>query len=154
MRCSYCGYEDSKVLDSRPVEEGRCIRRRRECLACGRRFTTYERIEELPLVVVKKDGRREQFDGGKILNGLIKACDKRSVPVCVLETLVADLEKELRQDYDREVPAAVIGEGVMKRLRAVDEVAYVRFASVYRKFEDISTFMEELRALQKNNNNK
>jgi len=150
MRCSYCGYEDSKVLDSRPVEEGRCIRRRRECLACGRRFTTYERIEQLPMVVVKKDGRREQFDSSKILNGLIKSCDKRSVPVSVLETLVADLEKDLRQEYDREVPASTIGEGVMKRLRAVDEVAYVRFASVYRKFEDISTFMDELRALQRN----
>ncbi|MDD4799209.1 MAG: transcriptional regulator NrdR [Clostridia bacterium] len=150
MRCSYCGFDDSKVLDSRPVEEGRCIRRRRECLACGRRFTTYERIEELPLVVVKKDGRREQFDSGKILSGLIKACDKRSVPVSVLETLVADLEKDLRQECDREIPAAAIGEGVMKRLRAIDEVAYVRFASVYRKFEDIYTFMDELRTLQKN----
>ena len=149
MRCIYCGHEDSKVLDSRPVEEGRSIRRRRECLQCGKRFTTYERVEELPLVVVKSDGRRELFDPNKILNGLIKACDKRSVPMTVLESMVADIERELSNSLDREISSKTIGEMVMRHLRAVDQVAYVRFASVYRNFEDVSTFIDEIRKLQK-----
>ncbi len=149
MRCVFCGYEDSKVLDSRPVEEGRSIRRRRECLQCGKRFTTYERVEELPLIVVKADNRRELFDASKILNGLIKACDKRSVPVSVLETIVNDIERELSNGLEREVSSKQIGELVMKHLRGVDQVAYVRFASVYRNFEDVSTFIDEIRELQK-----
>jgi transcriptional repressor NrdR len=149
MRCVFCGHEDSKVLDSRPVEEGRSIRRRRECLACGKRFTTYERIEELPLIVVKADNRRELFDANKILNGLIKACDKRSVPLSVLESIVDEVERELRNNLDREVPSKAIGELVMGHLRAVDQVAYVRFASVYRKFEDVSTFIDAIRELQR-----
>ena len=149
MRCVFCGYEDSKVLDSRPVEEGRSIRRRRECLQCGKRFTTYERVDELPLIVVKADNRRELFDASKILNGLIKACDKRSVPVSVLETIVNDIERELSNGLEREVSSKQIGELVMKHLRGVDQVAYVRFASVYRNFEDVSTFIDEIRELQK-----
>ena len=155
MRCVFCGHEDSKVLDSRPVEDGRSIRRRRECLHCGKRFTTYERVEELPLVVVKSDGRRELFDPNKILNGLIKACDKRPVPLNVLENIVADIERELSNRLEREIPSKAIGELTMSHLRSIDQVAYVRFASVYRNFEDISTFIDEIRALQKElNDNK
>ena len=149
MRCVFCGHEDSKVLDSRPVEEGRSIRRRRECLSCNKRFTTYERIEELPLIVVKSDNSRELFDANKILNGLIKACDKRSVPLSVLESIVDEIERELRNSLEREVSSKKIGELVMKHLRSIDQVAYVRFASVYRKFEDISTFIDEIKELQK-----
>ena len=148
MRCVFCGHDDSKVLDSRPVEEGRSIRRRRECLECGKRFTTYERVEELPLVVVKSDNRRELFDASKILGGMVKACDKRSVPVAVLENIVNDIERELTNSLEREVSSKQIGELVMRHLRSVDEVAYVRFASVYRNFEDVSTFIEEVRKLQ------
>lgn len=148
MRCVFCGHEDSKVLDSRPVDEGKSIRRRRECLACGKRFTTYERIENLPLIVIKKDHRRELFDSNKILNGLIKACDKRSIPITVLEQLVNEIEKDLLNTLNREIPSQEIGEMVMDKLRNIDQVAYVRFASVYRKFEDIETFMKELRRLQ------
>ncbi len=148
MKCVFCGYEDSKVLDSRPVEDGKAIRRRRECLQCGKRFTTYERVEELPLIVVKNDNRREVFDSNKILNGLIKACDKRSVPLSVLEAMVSDIERDLRNSLDREISSKLIGEKVMEHLRGVDQVAYVRFASVYRNFEDISTFIDEIRKLQ------
>lgn len=148
MRCVFCGHDDSKVLDSRPVEEGRSIRRRRECLECGKRFTTYERVEELPLVVVKSDNRRELFDAGKILNGMVKACDKRQIPLSVLENIVNDIERELTNSLEREVSSKHIGELVMERLRSIDEVAYVRFASVYRNFEDVSTFIEEIRKLQ------
>ena len=144
MRCSFCGYPDSYVLDSRPVEDGRSIRRRRECLSCGKRFTTYEREEETSLLVVKRDGNREIFDKSKILAGLVRACDKRPVPVAVLEQLVLDVEKELKNSMEREVPAMRIGDMVMERLRAVDDVAYVRFASVYRKFEDVETFIQEI----------
>ena len=149
MRCVFCGFEDSRVLDSRPVEDGRSIRRRRECLQCGKRFTTYERIEELPLVVVKSDNHRELFDANKILSGLLKACDKRAVPVAVLEQMVHDIERELRNNLEREVSSKEIGEMVMTHLRAIDQVAYVRFASVYRNFEDISTFIDEIRNLQR-----
>ena len=148
MRCVFCGHDDSKVLDSRPVEEGRSIRRRRECLECGKRFTTYERVEELPLVVVKSDNRRELFDAGKILNGMVKACDKRPIPLSVLESIVNDIERELSNSLEREVTSKHIGELVMERLRSIDEVAYVRFASVYRNFEDVSTFIDEIRKLQ------
>ncbi|MEG1537357.1 MAG: transcriptional regulator NrdR [Clostridiales bacterium] len=148
MKCVFCGHFDSKVLDSRPVEEGKSIRRRRECLECGKRFTTYERVEELPLIVVKNDNRRELFDANKILNGLIKACDKRAVSINVLEAMVNEIERDLRNSLDREVSSKLIGEKVMEHLRGVDQVAYVRFASVYRNFEDISTFIEEIRKLQ------
>ena len=147
MRCSFCGYEDSKVLDSRPVEDGRSIRRRRECQRCGKRFTTYERVEEMSLLVVKRDGSREIFDKNKILAGLVLACDKRTVPMSTLEDTVADIEKELRNSMEKEVTAKQIGDMVMVRLRQVDDVAYVRFASVYRKFEDIETFMKEIHSM-------
>ena len=149
MRCMFCGHDDSKVLDSRPVDDGRSIRRRRECLACGKRFTTYERVEELPLIVVKNDSSRELFDPNKVLNGLLRACDKRAIPTSVLENVVADVERELSNNLEREVSSKKIGELVMKRLRGIDQVAYVRFASVYRKFEDVSTFIDEIRSLQK-----
>ena len=147
MRCSFCGYEDSKVLVSRPVEDGRSIRRRRECQRCGKRFTTYERVEEMSLLVVKRDGSREIFDKNKILAGLVRACDKRPVPMSTLEDMVADIEKELRNSMEKEVTAKQIGDMVMVRLRQVDDVAYVRFASVYRKFEDIETFMKEIHSM-------
>ncbi|MCL2496736.1 MAG: transcriptional regulator NrdR [Clostridiales bacterium] len=149
MRCAFCGYAESRVLDSRPVEEGRSIRRRRECQQCGQRYTTYERLEEIPLVVVKSDNRRELFEPGKILNGLLKACDKRTVPMGVLEQMVGSIELELRNSLDREVSSKQIGEMVMLHLRKVDQVAYVRFASVYRNFEDVSTFIDEIRKLKK-----
>ena len=149
MRCAFCGFAESRVLDSRPVEEGSSIRRRRECQQCSRRFTTYERLEEVPLIVVKTDERRELFDSSKILNGLIKACDKRTVPVTVLEQMVNEIERDLRNRLEREVSSKQIGELVMQHLRKVDQVAYVRFASVYRNFEDISTFIDEIRKLQK-----
>ena len=149
MHCVFCGFADSRVLDSRPVEDGRSIRRRRECQQCGKRFTTYERLEELPLIVVKTDNRRELFDSSKILKGLIKACDKRTVPVTVLEQMVNEIERDLRNSLEREVSSKQIGEMVMQHLRKVDQVAYVRFASVYRNFEDISTFIDEIRKLQK-----
>ena len=151
MRCVFCGSDDSKVLDSRPVEDGKAIKRRRECLSCGRRFTTYERPEDFSLIVVKRDNSREVFDPNKILNGLHKACEKRYVPTSLLEDMVADIEKELTNTMNREVPSKLIGEMIMARLRDVDEVAYVRFASVYRKFEDVETFMKEIREMMKNN---
>lgn len=147
MRCSFCGFEDSKVLDSRPVEEGKSIRRRRECQQCGKRFTTYERLEEMSLVVVKRDGSRELFDANKILNGLIRSCDKRTVPIEKLEEIVIYIEKELRNSMEKEVFASDIAEMLIKRLRYVDEVAYVRFVSVYRKFEDIDSFMREIQSM-------
>jgi len=147
VRCPICGNPESKVLDSRPTEEGAAIRRRRECLVCNRRFTTYERAEEIPYYVVKKDGRREPFDRNKILNGLLKACEKRPVSLHTLEQLVDDIEREVRNRWDREVDTREIGELVIKRLRELDEVAYVRFASVYREFKDLHSFLDELKAL-------
>ena len=147
MKCPYCSYTESKVVDSRPADDGTSIRRRRECLSCHRRFTTYETMESLPLMVVKKDGSRQSFDRNKVLGGLIRACEKRPVPYHVLEELVGEIEQVLQNQMDREVPSAQIGELVMERLKKVDEVAYVRFASVYRQFKDISTFMEELNKL-------
>lgn len=154
MRCSFCGFADSKVLDSRPVEEGRCIRRRRECQKCGKRFTTYERVEEMSLLVVKRDGSREIFDRNKILAGVVRACDKRPVPMNDLEAMVADIEKELRNSMEKEVAAKQIGDMVMQRLRDLDDVAYVRFASVYRKFEDVENFMAEIHAMLSEKKNK
>ncbi len=147
MKCPYCAYPESKVVDSRPADEGASIRRRRECLACHKRFTTYETMESLPLMVVKKDGSRQSFDRNKVLGGLIRACEKRPVPYHALEELVGEIEQVLQNQMEREVPSAQIGELVMERLKKLDEVAYVRFASVYRQFKDINTFMHELNKL-------
>lgn len=147
MRCPYCHYEDSKVLDSRPTEEGMAVRRRRECLSCQRRFTTYEKVEAQLLLVVKRDGRRVSFDRGNILNGLMKACEKRPISLDELERVTAEIELEIRNRFDREVRSTEIGELVMDKLRTLDEVAYVRFASVYREFADINRFREELERL-------
>ncbi len=150
MKCPYCGYLESKVVDSRPADEGTSIRRRRECLACHKRFTTYETMESLPLMVIKKDGSRQSFDRGKVLSGLIRACEKRPVSYQTLEGLVSEIEQALQNQMDREISSARIGELVMERLKKLDEVAYVRFASVYREFKDIDTFMAELNDLLKN----
>ena len=147
MRCPYCSYGESKVIDSRPAEEGSTIRRRRECLSCGKRFTTYEIMERLPLLVVKKDGRRQSFDRVKILNGMVRACEKRPVAMASLEAIADEIEQELQNSLEREVSSVTIGEMVMNRMKNLDEVAYVRFASVYRQFKDINTFMEELNKL-------
>ena len=147
MKCPYCGHSESKVIDSRPTEEGSSIRRRRECLACKKRFTTYETVESLPMVVVKKDGSRQSFDRRKVLGGMIRACEKRPVSLAELEKIADEIEQELQNGMDREVSTAQIGELVMTRLKKVDEVAYVRFASVYRQFKDIDTFMSELTKL-------
>ncbi len=147
MKCPFCGYSDSKVIDSRPAEEGSTIRRRRECLACGKRFTTYEIIERLPLVVIKRDGSRQSFDKVKLINGMVRACEKRPVTLSQLETIADEIEQELQSGLEREIRTVDIGEMVMSRLKDVDEVAYVRFASVYRSFKDINTFMEELSKL-------
>jgi transcriptional repressor NrdR len=149
--CPYCGYSDSRVLDSRPTLEGNSIRRRRECGGCGKRFTTYEKVDELPLVVVKKDGRREAFNRQKLLSGVRKACQKRPVSTVQLEAVVALIERELRNTIEMEVKSQYIGELVMNHLRRLDEVAYVRFASVYREFRDAESFMEELKNLLKKN---
>ena len=147
MKCPYCGYVESKVIDSRPAEEGSNIRRRRECLACRKRFTTYEIIERLPLVVVKRDGSRQSFDRVKVINGLVRACEKRPVSLSQLEAIADEIENELQGALEREISTSEIGEMVMVRLKDLDEVAYVRFASVYRQFKDIHTFMEELTKL-------
>ena len=147
MKCPYCGFEESKVIDSRPTDEGERIRRRRECLGCGKRFTTYEVIETVPIIVIKKDKSREAFDRTKLLNGLLRACANRPVSVDTLEDLVDQIETKLQNSLDREVTSTLIGEYAMELLKGVDEVAYVRFASVYRQFKDINTFMEELNKL-------
>ncbi len=147
MKCPFCGYVESKVIDSRPTDESERIRRRRECLKCERRFTTYEIIETTPLVVIKKDKSREAFDSGKLLRGMVRACEKRPVALAVLEEAVNDIEMNLQNSLDKEVPSFKIGELAMERLRAIDEVAYVRFASVYRQFKDIDSFMKELQTL-------
>ena len=147
MKCPFCGYSESKVIDSRPAEEGATIRRRRECLACQKRFTTYEIIERLPLVVVKRDGSRQTFDRVKLINGMVRACEKRPVSLSQLESIADDIEQELQSSLEREVSTVAIGEMVMSRLKEVDEVAYVRFASVYRQFRDVNSFMEELNKL-------
>ena len=147
MKCPFCSYRDSRVIDSRAVEDGTSIRRRRECPDCGRRFTTYEKYEETPLVVSKKDGRRELFDAKKLLGGLLKAFEKRPVPYEKVQEIADSVERELRMNGESEVESARIGELVMDRLKKVDEVAYVRFASVYRQFKDINTFMAELNKL-------
>lgn len=144
MKCPYCSYPESKVIDSRPTDEGERIRRRRECLQCGKRFTTYEIIETVPLMVVKKDKSREAFDRNKLLGGLLRACEKRPVSLEQLEEIVNEIENKLQNSLDREIPSSLIGTYAMEKLKKVDEVAYVRFASVYRQFRDINSFMEEL----------
>ena len=147
MKCPYCGFDESKVIDSRPTDEGSRIRRRRECLSCQKRFTTYEIIESVPIVVVKKDRSREAFDRNKLLNGMLRACQKRPVSIETLEAAVDDIEAQIQNSLDREVPASRIGEYAMKKLKDIDEVAYVRFASVYRQFKDINSFHEEINRL-------
>ena len=152
MKCPYCGYSESKVIDSRPTDEGERIRRRRACLNCAKRFTTYEVIETVPVVVVKKDKSREAFDRNKLLNGLLRACEKRPVPLETLERIVDEIETLLQNSLDREVPSTLIGTYAMDKLKKVDEVAYVRFASVYREFKDINTFMDELNKIKAERN--
>ena len=147
MRCPYCGYAESKVIDSRPTDEGARIRRRRECLSCAKRFTTYEIIESLPIIVVKKDTSREAFDRNKLLNGLLRACEKRPVPLETLEKAVDEIEAQIQNSLDREVTADRIGEYAMEKLKAIDEIAYVRFASVYRQCKDINSFHEAISRL-------
>lgn len=144
MKCPFCGFQESKVVDSRHSDDGNSIRRRRECLSCQKRFTTYETVESLPMVVVKKDNSRQAFDRSKILNGMVRACEKRPVTMAQMETAVDEIEQVVQNSLDREVSTEYIGSLVMEKLRAMDQVAYVRFASVYRQFKDINTFMEEL----------
>ena len=146
MKCPYCGYQESKVVDSRPADEG-SIRRRRECLRCERRFTTYETVESLPMVVIKKDGSRQTFDRSKVLRGIQRSCEKRPVPVADMERMATEIEQELQNNLEREISTELVGEMVMDKLKKADEVAYVRFASVYRQFKDINTFMSELNKL-------
>lgn len=147
MNCPFCAYKESKVIDSRPADEGSSIRRRRECLSCKKRFTTYEKIEHLPVIVIKRDGSRQSFDRVKLINGMVRACEKRPISLKTLEDIADDIEQELQSSIDRETSTVQIGEMVMDRLKNIDEVAYVRFASVYRSFKDINTFMEELTKL-------
>ena len=147
MKCPYCGYKESKVVDSRPADEGNSIRRRRECLACEKRFTTYETMESLPMVVIKKDGSRQSFDRSKVLSSMLRACEKRTVPLGRLEQMAAEIEQNLQNSLEKEMTTDMVGEQVMEKLREADEVAYVRFASVYRQFKDIHTFMAELAKL-------
>ena len=147
MKCPYCAHLESKVVDSRPAEEGSSIRRRRECLACRKRFTTYEIVESLPLMVIKRDGNRQAFDKNKLLNSMLKSCEKRSVPTSTLERLTGEIEQSLQNEMEREVPSTEIGELVMEKLKDVDEVSYVRFASVYREFKDVNTFLSELKKM-------
>ena len=150
MKCPYCGFEESKVIDSRPTDEGEKIRRRRECLNCTKRFTTYEQIESLPIMVIKKDKTRETFNRDKLLTGMLRACEKRPVSIDQMVSMIDEIESTIQNTLDREVTSEKIGELVMDKLKSVDEVAYVRFASVYRQFKDINTFMSELNKLLKN----
>ena len=145
MKCPYCGFKESKVVDSRPAEEGNSIRRRRECLSCSKRFTTYETVESLPMVVVKRDGNRQTFDRRKLVNGMLRACEKRPVSYEQLDAAVSRIEQVLLNSYDREVTSVYIGDLAMEQLKKMDDVAYVRFASVYRQFSDVNTFMDELK---------
>ena len=147
MKCPFCSDEESKVIDSRPTDEGERIRRRRECLKCGKRFTTYEIIESLPIIVIKKDKSRETFNRDKLLNGILRTCEKRPISINTLDTMIDEIESTLQNSLDREVTSVKIGELVMDKLKDIDEVAYVRFASVYRQFKDITTFMDELNKL-------
>lgn len=147
MKCPYCAYEESKVIDSRPTDEGEKIRRRRECLKCAKRFTTYEMIECLPIIVIKRDRSREQFNREKLMNGMLRACEKRPVSIDMIEKAIDEIEATIQNSLDREVSSEKIGELAMEKLKDIDEVAYVRFASVYRQFKDISNFMGELEKL-------
>ena len=147
MKCPFCSFEESKVIDSRPTDEGQRIRRRRECLSCGKRFTTYEIIESLPIIVIKKDKSREAFNRDKLMTGLLRACEKRPVSIDTLDNMIDEIETTLQNSLDREVSSEKIGQLVMEKLKKIDEVAYVRFASVYRQFKDINTFMRELNKL-------
>ena len=147
MKCPYCDYFESKVIDSRPTDEGQAIRRRRECINCNKRFTTYEKIEEIPIIIVKKDGNRQAYDRNKLLNGILKSCEKRPVSISTIEQIVDDIEKNLSNSLEKEITSVAIGEMVMNKLKNVDEVAYVRFASVYRQFKDVNSFMEELKKI-------
>ncbi len=149
MKCPFCEFEESKVIDSRPTDEGEAIRRRRECLECGKRFTTYEKIENIPLMVIKKDGSRQMFDREKLLNGIMRACEKRPVSTSDMEHIVNEIENATQNLLQREISSEKIGEMVMERLPKIDEVAYVRFASVYRQFKDINTFVDEINKLLK-----
>ena len=149
MKCPFCSFEESKVVDSRPTDEGERIRRRRECLSCAKRFTTYEMIESLPIIVIKKDKSREQFSREKLMNGLLRACEKRPVSIDTLDNLIDEIESTIQNSLDREVSSERIGQLTMEKLRDLDEVAYVRFASVYRRFKDVSSFMDELNMLLK-----
>lgn len=151
MKCPFCADTENKVIDSRLSKEGYVIRRRRECLACNRRFTTYERIEEIPLMIIKKDGRREEFNRDKIRTGITKACEKRNVSMNSIEDFLDELEQELRETGKKEISSAVVGERVVKRLHDLDEIAYVRFASVYREFKDVNDFVQELKLMLENN---
>ena len=144
MKCPFCGDQDSKVVDSRHSDDGLSIRRRRECMNCQRRFTTYEYVETLPIIVVKRDGSRQAFDRNKILNGMVRACEKRQVPFATLEKVTTEIEQNIQNSLEREVTADKIGEMVMERLKPLDEVAYIRFASVYRRFQDVNSFMQEV----------
>ena len=147
MKCPFCGYKEDKVVDSRSTAEESAVRRRRECLRCGKRFTTYEYIEDVSIIVVKKDDRREPFDRNKILSGIMKACEKRPVGIDKMEEVITAVERTIQKRYDREVAASKIGELVMERLKSLDDVAYVRFASVYRQFKDVGQFMDELKGM-------
>ena len=147
MKCPFCSFEESKVIDSRPTDEGQRIRRRRECLSCGKRFTTYEIIESLPIIVIKKDKSRETFNRDKLMTGLLRACEKRPVSIDTLDNMIDEIETTLQNSLDREVSSEKIGQLVMEKLKKIDEVAYVRFASVYHQFKDINTFMRELNKL-------
>ncbi|MDO4553023.1 MAG: transcriptional regulator NrdR [Bacillota bacterium] len=149
MKCPFCENSDTRVIDSRPTEEGHAIRRRRECDVCGKRFTTYEKVEEVFFMVIKKDGSREAFDRNKILNGIIKACEKRPVAMADIENIVNEIERGLNNMVEKEVESKVIGEVIMEHLKKLDEVAYVRFASVYRQFKDVNTFVEEIEKMLK-----
>ncbi|MDI6605187.1 MAG: transcriptional regulator NrdR [Thermoanaerobacteraceae bacterium] len=151
MRCPYCGNLDSKVIDSRPTDDYTSIRRRRECINCGKRFTTYEKVEQVPILVIKKDMKRETYDRDKILKGMIKACEKRPVPIQKLEEVTEEIDRQIYNSLEKEITSTKIGEMVMEKLKQVDEIAYVRFASVYRQFRDINTFIEELKKLLKDN---
>lgn len=150
MKCMFCGCEDSKVIDSRSADEGRTIRRRRECINCGKRFTTYETIEDTPVLVIKASGNRQAFDSGKIKNGIIKACEKRPVPLSKIDELVEGITKRIYNSMEQEISSKAIGEMVMEELKNLDEVAYVRYASVYRSFTDIDSFMKELQHMIEN----
>lgn len=151
MKCPYCSYYDSKVVDSRPVEDGESIRRRRECNKCGKRFTTYEKVEEIPVRIIKKDGNRQAYDRNKLLRGIIRSCEKRPVTTEEIENLVSDVEKLIFNSVEKEITSREIGEIVMEKLKDLDQVSYVRFASVYREFKDINSFMDELSAMLEKN---